>query len=135
MNLIDNINLETGIYRPITNAVDELSDVIDPRPAGGIHFNYIDMAIFGDCQAMSADTTRFRRRTSITVFPYAIESPGNDTGSTGFTDAADTCQNKGMGQSICMDGIGQGPHHRVLANQLSKGPGPVFPGENAIRLR
>jgi hypothetical protein len=93
------------------------------------------MTIFRDRHAMSADTTRFRCRTSIATFTYAIKSPRNDTGGTGFADTADTRQNKCMGQSISMDGIGQGPHHRVLTNQFSKGPGPVLPGENTIRLR
>ena len=135
MNLIDNINLETGIYRPIADTVNQLPDIINPSPTGSIHFNNIDMAVPSDRLTMSADTTRFRCRTSIAIFTYAIKGPRNDAGGTSFTDTADTRQNKCMGQSISMDGIGQGPHHSVLTNQFSKGPGPVLPGENTIRLR
>ena len=72
-------------------------------------------------------------RSAFAVGPDAIEGAGDDACGRRLADAADAGQHEGMGEASRPDGVGQGTHQRILADQSGEVGRTIFPGEHAIR--
>jgi hypothetical protein len=65
----------------------------------------------------------------------AVERLGDQPRGTGLADPAHPRHQKGVGQPIALDRIGQRPDHRLLADQFGECLRPVLAGQDAIGLR
>ena len=72
MHFINDINLVSGFQGPITDPINQLTYIVDPGPAGCIHFNDIDVPIFSDSNAMGTDSTGFGRSLPFSINRYTI---------------------------------------------------------------
>ncbi len=90
MDFIDNIDFVSCAHWPVAHALNQFPYIIDASTAGGIHFNYIDMAILGDGDAMFTISTRFNRGSAFTIIPDTIKRSGNNSRGTGFSNPANT---------------------------------------------
>ena len=132
MHFVDDVDLETRRCRAIAHTVDDFADIIDTGAAGGVHFQHVDMTIFGNGQAVRAHTARIRRRSPIAVGADAVQGTGDDARRRGFTDAPDAGQNIGLRQPIRVDGVSQGLHHGSLADQFGERGRTVLASKNLI---
>ena len=132
MDFVDDVDLEAGAGGAVAHPFDEFAHVVDAGAAGGIHFQNIGVVPVGDGDAVGANAAGRRCRTALTIGPDTIERPGDDPCGGGLADPAYTGEQPGMGQPVGRDGVDQGPHHGVLADQFGKGLGPVFAGQHLI---
>ncbi len=64
-----------------------------------IHFQNVDMPPIRDRDAMLASPARLRRRFALAIRADAIKRACDDPGCRGFADAANTGQQKRMGNA------------------------------------
>ena len=135
VDFVDDVDLVASRNRAITHTLDELADVVDASAAGRIHFEYVDVAVFGYGKAGLALTAGLGRRAAGAVGADAVERPGDDARRRRLADAAHAGEDEGVGETARVEGIGQGAHHGLLADQFSEGRRPVLAGEDPIGLR
>ena len=99
----------------------QLADVIDAGTAGGIHLDDVDMAVFGDRDAVLAYAARADRRAASSVGADAVQRAGDNARGRGLADPAHAGKHEGMGDAPGAEGVGQGAHHRLLPDQLLEG--------------
>ena len=112
--------------------VNDLSDVADTCARGRVHFHHVNVAAFHDSAAMLAFAAGLGGWTAVAVFADTIHALGNDPRGGGFAGAADAGHDEGLCDAIRVKGVFQRAHHSVLADQIGKGRGSVFAGENLI---
>ena len=77
----------------------------------------------------------FDRGAALTVGADAVHALGDDPRGGGFAGAANAGHDEGMGDAARFEGVREGAHHGVLADEIGKDLGPVFPGQHLIVLR
>ena len=80
VDLIDDIDFISGRNRAVANAFNQLTDIIDTGPAGGIHFHDIDMPVLGNGAAIVALATGGDGRATLAIDTCTVQGAGNDTG-------------------------------------------------------
>ena len=79
-----------------------------------------------------ADAAGVDRRPALPVRPGAVQPLGDDPRRGGLADAAHAGQHEGVGDAVRLEGVAQRAHHRLLADQVGEGLGPVLAGEHAV---
>ena len=72
---------------------------------------------------------------ALAVLADAVQRPGDDAGGRGLADAAHAREHEGMRDAARGDGVAQGAHHRLLADQGGEIDRTVFAGEDPIGKR
>ncbi len=90
------------------------------------------MAALGDGHAMFAVAAGVGRRAALAVGADAVHALGDDPRGGGLAGAADAGQDEGLRDAVGLERVLQGAHHGVLADQVGKGFGPVFAGQNLV---
>ena len=90
------------------------------------------MSALGDGAARLAGAARLDGRATLPVRANAIERLGDEAGGRCLANPAHAGEQESMGDSAALDGVGEGLHHRVLADQLVEGLRPILAGENAV---
>ena len=132
MDFVDDVNLVPCRRRAVAHAVDDLADIVNAGAAGGVHFQHVHVPVLGDGPAVLAHSARVGRRAALAIWADAVERPGDDPRRRRFADPPDTGQDKGLRQAVGTDGVGQRPHHWVLADQAGEGGRAVFSGKDPI---
>ncbi len=68
----------------------------------------------------------------VDVAALVVERARQQAGGGGFADAADAGQHVGVRDAAQRERIGDGAHHRFLADQVGEGPRAVFPRQHDI---
>ena len=97
VDFVDDVDLVARRNGPVENAVDQLADIVNAGAARGIHLHHVDMAVFGNRDAVLADSAGIGRRLAIAVRAGAVQCAGDDARGRGFPDTANARQDKGMG--------------------------------------
>ena len=96
------------------------------------HVDVIEMAVLGDGLAVVADAAGIDGGAALAVLADAVQRPGDDARGRGLADTAHAREHEGMGDAARRDGVAQGAHHRLLANQGGEIDRTVFAGEDPI---
>ena len=134
MNFIDDIDLIARAGGAILHAFDDFSYIINAGPAGRIHFQHIHMAAFHNRHTMLACSAGLGGGPAAAIGANAIHTLGNDPRGGCFARTTNSCHHESLRDPICLKGVAQRAHHRLLANKIGKGFWPVFAGQNLIAL-
>ena len=90
VHFVDNINFITRIGRLVTNAVQNLADIVNTGAGGRIKFHNVNMPPGCNGFAVFTNAAGMNGRTAFAVQPGAVQGFGNQTGGRCFADAADS---------------------------------------------
>ena len=117
------------------NGINDFADIAHPGATGRVHLHHIDMAAFGNGAAGFALATRLGRGTAGAIGADAVQPLGDDACGRRLAGATDAGHDEGMRDPVGGKGVFQCANHRLLADQIGKGFGAVFPRQNLIGLR
>src|SRR6185436_15105585 len=106
---------------------DDFADVVDPRVAGGVDLEDVDVAPLCDLHAGLTHAARLRGRSL-----YAIERLGEDAGGGRLARAARPGKDEGMRNPAAGDGVAQRARDRLLADDLVKALRSPFSRQNLV---
>ena len=132
VHFVDDVNLVPRRHGGIAHRLDNLPHVVHTGMAGGVHLDHIDMPPLRDRAARFADTARADRRAALTVRTDAVERLGDQSCSRRLADPAHAGHQKGMGQPVALDRVGQRLHHRILADQRIETLRPIFTRQHPV---
>ena len=133
VHFVDDVDFEACRGGSIGDSVNHLcAHVIHACVGRGIHFNHIHMAPFGDGLTMLAHAAWFGGGVAGAIGANAIHALGDDAGCGGFAGAPDACHHEGLRNAIRFERIRERPDHIILADEIGKGGGPVFPGKHLV---
>ena len=132
MHFVDDKDLEPTLRRAGVCHRVQLSDIVNASRRRGVDFKDVKETTLRDADARLANTARFSRGATGAIGAHAVQPFGDDPGGGGFTGAADAGHDESMRDAVCLEGIFQRAHHRLLADKIGKGFRPVFPGQNLI---
>ena len=112
--------------------VDDFANVADTCARGRVHLHHVNVAAFHNGAAMFAFAARFGCGAAVAVFANTVHALGNDPRCSGLPGAADARHDEGLRDPVRVKGVFQRAHHGVLADQIGKGLGAIFAGENLI---
>ena len=135
VHFVDDVDLVARRDRPVAHALDQLAHVVDAGARGGVHLDHVDMAVLGDGLAVLAHAAGIDRRAALAVGADAVQRAGDDAGGRGLADAAHAGEHEGVRDAARGDGVAQGAHHRLLADQGGEIDRTVFAGEYPIGKR
>ena len=127
VHFVDDVDLVARLDRRIAHALDDLAHVVDAGIGGGVHLDHVDMARFENGRAVGRHFRHVDRGPA-----RIVEGAGDEPRGRRLADAAHAGQHIGLGDAPGREGIGQGAHHRFLADQVGEGLRAVFAGEDAI---
>ena len=133
VDLVDDVDLGARGRGPVAGAFDQLADVVDAGVAGGVHFEDIHVAVLVDGAAVLAFAARFDGRPAGAVGANAIERAGDDSRGGRLANPAHAGQHERVRQPPGSERIGEGAHHRLLADQFGKRLRSIGAGEDAVR--
>ena len=134
MHFVDDIDFVPRAGRSIVDRVNDLTNVIHPGAAGGVHFQDIDMTAFCDGDAGLTNPARVCCRAALAVLADAVQPLGDNPCGGGFAGAANASQDKGLGDPIGFERVFQRTHHCILTDQIGEGRGAVFARQYLIGL-
>ena len=132
VHFVDDVNLIPRRNRSIAHCFNDFADIVDTGMAGGIHFDDIDMAPFGNGCARLALPTGIDCRSALPVGTDAIQRFCNQARGRGFPDPTYSGHQKGMCQPVAFDRIAQRLDHRILTDELRKILRTIFAREHAV---
>ena len=125
VDLIDDIDFEFPARGGVRNAVAQILDLADAAVGGAVNFEDVQAAALLDFLADILVGVEVGLGTG-----GAVEGFGEDAGGGGFADAAGADKEKGVGEAALGDGVGERANDVFLADELRKGAGTVFSGED-----
>ncbi len=125
--LINQVHLEPAPAGSILHVFQQVARIFDLGSRRGVHFQQIHETAFIDFPASGALTAGRGGNAGFT-----IQRLGENPRQRGFAHAASAGKQKGMMQSLPVERVGQRPHDGLLTDQLVKGSGPPFAGQNLI---
>ena len=134
MNLVDDIDLEAGRDRAVSDPFDNLARVVDPRMACRVNFQNIYMPTCTNGLARLAASARLQRGFAVSVLADAVQAARQQACCRGLAHPADTGQDKGMGEATERKGIAKRADQRFLADQLGKPIRPVLARQHPIAI-
>jgi ABC-type lipoprotein export system ATPase subunit len=133
VDFVDDIDLVACADASVADRVDDLADIVDAGMRRRVHLDHVDVPPLGNRPAGFADVARSDRGAAFPIRSDAVQRLGDETSGRGLADPADPGEEESMGDPPSLDGIGEGLHHCVLADQLGEGLGPVLAREHAVR--
>jgi hypothetical protein len=134
VNFVDDVDLVARRNGSIAHRLDDLAHVVDAGVAGRVHLDHVDMAPFGNRTARLALAARVDRRAALPIGADAVERLGDQARGAGLAHPAHAGHQKGMGQTVAPDGIGQGLDHGFLPDQRREGLRAILARQHAIGL-
>ena len=132
MDFVDNIDFKTRRRRVVSRRFDDFAHVCDAGVAGGVDFDNVDVAVFGDGAAMFANAAGFGRHAALAVGTHAVQGAGDDARGRRFADAANARQNVCLRQTVRFNGVFQRSNQSFLPDQIGKSRRTVFAGKDAV---
>jgi hypothetical protein len=135
VDLVHDVDLVAGRHRRITHRFVELPDIVDAVVGGGVDLHHVDMAAVDDRLAMDAELRHADGRPALCLGgagQLIVQAARKDPGSRGLADAAHAGEHPGLRDAAGLEGIREGAHHGVLADQVVEGAGAVLAGEHAV---
>ena len=132
VDLVDDVDLVAGGDRRVAGRIDDVADVVDAGVGGGVHLDDVGVAALHDGAAVDALGGQIDGGRAGAVLVLVIEAAGEDAGGGGLADAADAGQHPGMRNPAGREGVPKRADHRLLADEIVKAVGPVFPGKNPV---
>jgi hypothetical protein len=133
VHFVDDVHLVARRHRAVAHALDQLAHVVDTGVGGRVLLDHIDVAVLGDGGAVLANAAGIDRGPALAVPADAIQRAGDDARGGGLAHAADAREHEGVRKTPRFDGIAQGTHHRVLADQGGEIARPVLAGQHVVR--
>src|SRR5262249_11618246 len=129
VDFVDDVDLVPRPLRPGGDAIAQLPDLVHAVVAGPVDLLDVHVLPLGDGLAALALVARGRGRAH-----YAVEARGQDAGRRRLADPADAGEQVGVGHAAGLDGVGQCPGDRLLADEILELLRPVPPGDNSVLL-
>ena len=135
VDFVDDVDLVEGGKRLVAHLLDDLADVVDAGARGSIHFDDVDVAGFEYGLAVLAVGRHVNGGAGFGAGAGVVEGASDEAGGRRLADAADAGQHVGLGDAAGGEGVGEGAHHRFLADQRLEGLGPIFARQHAVAAR
>ena len=132
VHFIDDVDLGARRDRAIARVLDDLAHVVDAGVRGGVHLDHVDMARIHDRLAMRAEFRHFDAGSIDLAGQAVVEGARENARGRRLADPAHAGQDIGLMDAIGFERIGEGAHHRLLADQVGEAGGAVFAREHAI---
>ena len=133
VHLVEHIDLVARLDGGVADAFDDVADAFDAGVAGGVHLNHIHVLAGHDGGVVPTLAGQHQRRP-VDFVCLIIQGTGQQAGGGGLADAPHPGQHEGVGDAARGEGVGQGPDHGLLADQVLEGARPVFPRQHRIGL-
>ena len=127
VHLVDVVDLEAATAGGEFDGLTQFSDLFDAVVARTVDFEDVEVDALGDFAANVGVGIEFDRGTF-----RAIEGLGENARGRGFSRSAGTDEEVGVSEPILLDSVAQRADDMVLAENVGKGLGAVFSGENLI---
>ncbi len=120
VRLVEDVDLAAPADRRVGDALAQLADVVDGVVGRGVHLDHVERGGARDRDARVALAARLDRRPAL-----AVQARGEDLRHRGLAGAARAHEQVGVVDLVALDGVAQRAHHRLLADDLGEGAGPV----------
>mmetsp|Transcript_38418 Transcript_38418/g.106772 ORF Transcript_38418/g.106772 Transcript_38418/m.106772 type:complete len:258 (-) Transcript_38418:416-1189(-) len=132
VHFVDHVDLEAADDRLVDRLVQQLRDLLDAAVGGGIELHVVDEAALVDVAAGVAHATGLGGDAALAVGPGAVQALGQDARHRRLADAARAGEQIGMVQPALGQGVGQGLHDMLLADELLETLRAVFAGQDLV---
>ena len=120
MDFVDDVDLFLSFDRGVTDAVDEVSDLVDAIIARRVDFDDVWVGVRIDCLAVGALVAL------MTDALLAVQSLGEKAGHGGFSGSARAAEKIGVRYLAAIDGVSDCPNDGLLSSDLFESRGSVF---------
>ena len=132
VHFVDDVDLGARGHRPIARVLDNLAHVVDASMGGRVHLDHIDVARIHDRLTMDAEFGHVDAGRIDLARQRVVEGAGENARGRGFADAAHAREDIGLMDTVGGEGIGQRPHHRLLADEVLEPLRAVFACKHSI---
>ena len=133
VHFVEDVDLVARAHRRVADRVVDLPDVVDAVMRGGVHLHHVEMPALDDRLAVHAELRhRDGRPVHRAVRQLVIERARQDARGRRLADAAHAGEDPGLRDAAALERVGDRAHHRVLADQVVEGRGPVFARQHAV---
>ena len=130
VHLVDQVDFVRAAGRGISGVLAQRSDAVDAVVASAINLHHIETASLGDLDACVAGAAGIVRGPILACL--TIERLREDAGGGGFSHAAGTDEEIGLGETLPGDRVLERPGDVFLTHDLLEALGAVFTGEDAV---
>ena len=123
VHLIDDVDLAAGCLRQVADLVAKVANIVDAVVARTVDLDDIDTAALGDRNAFAAHVAGLGGR-AVDAHQAFCQQAGRGC----FAEPARAAKEVGVVDPIVGDRVAQGAGDVLLADQVSEGLRPVFPG-------
>ena len=127
VHFVDDVDLEAAGSRRVLSVFQHFADIVDAGVGRGVDLQQIDKAAGVDLTTGRAFAARLRGGAG-----FAIEALGQNPGDGGLAHPARPRQQISVMQTLFFEGVGQGAHHVLLADQIGKALGTPLTGKDLI---
>jgi len=112
MNFVDDVDFVSTLRGREVDLIAQVADIVHAVVGGGVDLDHIHEAVFVDGFAVLT----FVARTLSRVFVETVHRLRQQTRDSGLARSAWTCEEIGVTDSICLNGVGQGLDDVVLSD-------------------
>ena len=127
MRFVDDENLIAVARRAVAHVFAQLAHFVDAAIGGRVDLDHVQGVAGGDFQATGA----FAAGRGGGAFD-AVQAARQNAGDGGFSGAALAGKDVAVGDALLRDGVFERGADVLLADQLRKRLGPVFPGDDLV---
>ena len=135
VHFVDDVDLGASRDRAVARVLDDLAHVVDAGVRGRIHLDDVDMSRVHDRLAVDAELGHDDGGLVDLAGDGIVEGAGENAGGGGLADPAHAGEDIGLVDALERERIGEGAHHRVLADQVVEIRRAIFSRQHAIRGR
>ncbi len=132
VHFVDDVDLVAGDRRLVAHRLDDLADVVDAGVGGGVHLDDVDVAALHDGGAVFAHLVHVDGGLIDLAGDRIVERAGEDARRRGLADAAHAGEHIGLRDTPAVESVGEGAHHRLLADEIDEALRPVLAGKHPI---
>ena len=133
VHFVEDIDLVARRDRRIAHRLVDGAHVLDAVVGRGVHLDHVEMAAFHDRLAVQSERRHVDPRPGDgTVRQFVIQRARQNARRRRLADAAHAGEHPGLRDAAGFEAVGDGAHHRILADQIGEGRWPVFARQHAI---
>ena len=135
VHFVDDVDFGARRDRPVARVLDDLPHVVDAGVGGCVHLDHVDVARIHDRLAVHPELGHVDAGLIDPARNAVVQRAGENARGRRLAGAAHAGENIGLMDAARGEGIGDGPDHRLLADEVLEALRPVFSRQNAIGRR
>ena len=131
VDLVQHIDLVARLDGRIADALQDVADVVDAGVRRRVHLHHVHVLASHDGRVVPPVGGQGQRRL-VDAVGFVVQGAGQQTRGRRLADPPHPGQHEGVGDPAGGEGIGQGPDHRLLPDQILEGARPIFARQHLI---